>query len=103
MTLRDPTDLKAEERDAEKAAARAKLEGEVEASDIKWLMAHKQGRRIAYRLLANAGVWKSSFNTNALTMSFNEGRRNDGLIFLGLVTEHCPAKYLEMLEEHKNK
>jgi hypothetical protein len=101
MAEHDPTDLRALDREHEKSSRKAKLDGEVEASDIKWLMAHRQGRRIAYRLLARAGVWQSSFNTNALLMSFNEGRRNDGLALLALVTQQCPTKYLDMLEEHK--
>lgn len=101
MAEQDPTDLKTQERDKAKAERKQALESEVAAEDIKWLMGHKQGRRIAYRQLARAGVWQSSFNTNNAVMSFNEGRRDHGLAFLDQVMAHCPEQYLVMLKEHK--
>jgi hypothetical protein len=103
MTERSPTDLHAEERDAKKAARDAELAKQTEEDDIKWLMGHKQGRRIMYRLLAAAGVFRSSFNTNNAVMSFNEGQRNLGIAHQDAVLAHCPEQYMVMLREHKPK
>ena len=75
---------------------------QLEVADIKWLMSSARGRRIVNRQLQNAGVYRLSFNTNALQMSFNEGNRNAGLRLLAAITEHCPDRYSSMLEEAKN-
>ncbi|MET3122611.1 hypothetical protein AAKU67_002213 [Oxalobacteraceae bacterium GrIS 2.11] len=75
---------------------------QLEVSDLKWFMSSARGRRIVNRLLQNAGVYRLSFHTNALQMSFNEGNRNAGLRLLAAITEHCPDRYTEMLEEAKN-
>jgi hypothetical protein len=36
-------------------------------------------------------------------MAFNEGNRNQGNALLALVTEHCPDRYAELLNEAKEK
>lgn len=95
----DPLDVHAEEVQREAARDRAKFASHTEAEDTKWLMSSKRGRRIMRRLLDRAGVWQLSFNTNALTMAFAEGRRNEGLALLARITEHCPDRYTEMLKE----
>ena len=97
----DPTDVRSQERSKEESDLRQKLATELEAEDIKWLISNKRGRRIVFRALDRAGVFTSSFNTNALTMSFNEGRRNEGLRLLVQVTTLCPDRYNEMLKESK--
>ena len=63
-------------------------------------MSNKRGRRVMYGLLERAGVWRLSFNTNALQMAFNEGNRNWGLSLTATVSEHCPEQYALMLKEH---
>lgn len=97
----DPTDIRSQERSKEESDLREKLARELEADDIKWLMSNKRGRRIVFRALDRAGVFASSFNTNALTMSFNEGRRNEGLRLLVQVTTLSPDRYNDMLKESK--
>jgi hypothetical protein len=101
MSLTDPTDTRALERAQSQADERNAQAGRVEADDLKWLMSNKRGRRIAFRLLERAGVWRSSFNTNALTMAFSEGTRNLGLMLLSQITAHCAERYDEMLKESK--
>lgn len=95
----DPLDIHAEDRSRAAKQERAQLAAQSEAEDLKWLMATKRGRRIVRRILDRAGVWQLSFNTNALTMAFSEGRRNEGLALLAIITEHCPTRYAEMLGE----
>ncbi len=46
-----------------------------------------------------AGVFRSSFNTNAMTMSFAEGHRNYGLRILALIHSQCPELYPTMMKE----
>lgn len=77
----------------------ARLEQHREVEDLKWLMSNKRGRRIVYQLLEDAGVFRISFNTNALQMAFNEGARNSGLKILTTIVSHCPTRYAEMIEE----
>lgn len=97
----DPTETSGQEtRLAEKRHAEAVAAAQ-EVQDLRWLMKSRQGRRVAHRHLERLGVFQSSFNTNALTMAFNEGRRNEGLRFLGQLNAACPEEYITMLQEHK--
>jgi hypothetical protein len=95
----DPTDLKGQETSREDEVTRRRLETEVEELDVKWLMASKRGRRILWRLLEQAGVFRLSFDTNAMRMSFNEGNRNYGNRTLELIHRTCPEQYTVMLKE----
>lgn len=101
MSHFDPTDIQAQERDADLSADRNRKAAELEIDDLKWLMSNKRGRRFVFRVLERAGVWRLSFNTNALSMAFNEGQRNEGLRLMANITAHCPDRYTEMLEESK--
>lgn len=95
----DPLDISSQERAKADADDRAQLAARVEIDDMKWLMSNKRGRRFVWRLLDQAGVWRLSFNTNALTMAFAEGQRNAGLRLLAQITAECPERYSEMLKE----
>ncbi len=95
----DPLDLQGQESAKADKASRSKLTLQIETDDLKWLMSNKRGRRFVTRLLEQAGVYRLSFNTNALTMAFNEGTRNEGLRLLAQINEHCPKRYIEMLKE----
>lgn len=97
----DPLDLRGQERAKVESDDREFVAFQIEIDDLKWLMSNKRGRRFVHRSLERAGVWRISFNTNALTMAFNEGMRNEGLRLLSQVTEHCPKRYTEMLKESK--
>lgn len=97
----DPLDLRGQERAKLDEGSRAAQALQVEVDDLKWLMSNKRGRRFVFRLLERAGVWRISFNTNALTMAFNEGMRNDGLRLLAQLNEHCQARYTDMIKESK--
>ena len=55
----------------------------------------------AERLLGDAGVFRSSFNTNALQMAANEGNRVYGLRVLNRVMALAPEKFEHMLKENK--
>jgi hypothetical protein len=98
-----PIDTATQEANREQVKLRHRLAALSEVDDIKWLMNSKRGRRIVHRLLESAGVFRISFHTNALQMAFNEGNRNQGNALLALVTEHCPDRYAELLNEAKEK
>ena len=99
MSGHDPFDLRGQERKAEDDKQQDRLARETEGSDVQWLMSSKRGRRIVWRLLDRAGVFRLSFNTNAMTMAFAEGARNDGLRLLTLIHSLCPNLYPTMVKE----
>ncbi|MFV0602034.1 MAG: endopeptidase [Brachymonas sp.] len=99
MSSYDPTDLRSQERAKADSAIRSRLEKDTEEGDVKWLMGSKRGRRIVWRILDQAGVFRLSFNTNAMAMAFAEGNRNGGLRLMGVVTSLCPDLYTSMLKE----
>jgi hypothetical protein len=99
MSTHDPLDIRGQERIQANRAMRDKLERESEESDIRWLMSSKRGRRVVWRLLDQAGVFRSSFNTNAMEMAFAEGNRNYGLRILSMIHSQCPELYPTMMKE----
>jgi len=99
----DDFDLAAQEARAEEAKANQKRQQQEEKNDLHWLMSKKQGRRIMYRLLDRAGVFTTSFNTNAMTMAFNEGRRNEGLALTNDIMGATPELWQQMIVENKTQ
>lgn len=89
-------DLAHEAAQAEKARLRAR-----EVEDLKWLAGHPQGRRIAWRLLDLAGVYRTTFNTNAMTMAANEGKRSLGLFLLDELLLASHEVLTRMMQEHR--
>ena len=101
MNHSDPFDLQSQDKAAADNSDKSKLAHQIEIDDMKWLMSNKRGRRFVCRLLERAGVWRISFNTNALTMAFNEGQRNEGLRLMSQISIHCAERSAEMLKESK--
>ena len=99
MTL---DDIEAQEKAQASDRDKAKHAARVERDDIVWLMSGKRGRRIVKRILDTSGVWRLSFNTNAMTMAFNEGMRNQGLALTAQLMNNCPAQYAEMITENQD-
>ncbi len=101
--MTDPNDI--EELEARRREEQQRLRVLVlqENDDLKWLMNAKRGRRIMHRLLARAGVFQLSFNTNAMTMAFNEGRRNEGLALTQKLMAACPEQWALMIKENAEK
>lgn len=93
------TETTVEERGQQRSSA-AKLARQVEANDIKWLMSSRQGRRIAWRLLDKAGIYRTSFTGNSETF-FKEGMRNIGLFLIAEIHAHAPEAYVLMVAESK--
>ncbi len=102
-TFTDPTDLLRQERDAESDEAGARERRRRELEDLRWLLGHPQGRRIASRLLDEAGVFRSSFNTSGSVMAFQEGKRNIGLFLTAELIDASPDGYMKVLNEYRAK
>jgi len=98
----DPLDLDAQDADASEASRATSLDQDQEAEDLKWLMAHRQGRRIMARLFERTGVNRPTFVENdpaGRLSSYNEGLRNEGTRFYGLIVLHCRDRLIQLLKE----
>lgn len=98
----DPSDLNSQEAKRADTNIKARLAKETEEDDLKWLMSSRRGRRIVWRLLDQAGVFRSSFSTVAMQMAFNEGYRNFGNRMLALINTNCSDLYNQMTKENAN-
>lgn len=99
----DKTDALTDEPQNAKREA-AKLARQVEANDVKAVMATPQGRRVVRRWLAAAGIHRSTFAPGAPDVSaYNEGRRALGLQIEEEVARHSPDHYLLMLNEGRKQ
>ena len=105
MSEFDPTDIQSQESRQADAELRKRLTKDTEEADLKWLMSSKRGRRIIWRLLDRTGVFRLSFNTNAMAMAFAEGNRNEGLRTMAQIHALCPELYHVMVKEqtHDNR
>ena len=99
----DPLDTRSQERAKSDKDTKSKLVSDTEDADLKWLMGSKRGRRIIWRLLDQAGVFRLSFNTNAMQMAFAEGNKNYGLRTLAQIQALCPDLYPLMVKEAKDE
>ena len=96
----NPLDLTTQEAEHAEAVRQEQLASENEVANIKWLMGDKRGRHHMWGLLEKAGVYRTSFSQNGSVTSFNEGQRNVGLAYVGLVQEHCLGDFVKMINEH---
>jgi hypothetical protein len=71
---------------------------EKELTDLLKVLALPEGRRFIWRLLSEAGVFRTSFTGNSQTY-FNEGRRDLGLLFLNEVMAAKPEAFTQMQRE----
>jgi hypothetical protein len=100
MSKYDPFDIHGQQQAKAQAEAREQLARENEATDIKQLMTHAWGRRLVWRMLDKAGMYRTSFTGNSETF-FREGMRNYGIWLTALINEHCPEQYAAMVAESK--
>lgn len=101
MSHIDPTDIRGQERAQADLDEKSRLHAKKALNDLKWVMSDKRGRRFMARLLDQAGMHRSSFDTNNASMAFKEGVRWFGTRLKEEVEEHCFDRYLEMLKESK--
>lgn len=97
----DPTDPQEVANAENSAAKKSQHFQQIEEADFRWLMGNKRGRRIVWRLLERAGVFRLSFTANSMQTSFNEGARSYGLSVLAQLHQFTPELYPLMLKEQK--
>lgn len=101
MRPHDPLDLQAQEAARAAQAQREQLAAEQELDDVKWLMGSKRGRRIVWRQLTRAGVFKTSYSHVAMEMAHAEGRKQEGYRLIALVHAAAPTLYPTMVAENQ--
>lgn len=97
--MEDPTDLQAQAADTASTQDAARLAKLQQTDDLKWLMAHPQGRRIVTRIFERTGIRRTPFNTNGSTMAFNAGGQNVGLWLEAEILEASFDGYMKLLKE----
>lgn len=95
-------DLEAEQTAQDLATESAALRKLTEDTDLEWLMSTQQGRRIMWRLLSMAGVYRLSYaGADTHGTAFAEGARNIGLQLMHEVQRLCPNQYGVMVKEQE--
>lgn len=97
----DPHDerarIAAESRDAEAK----RLQRDREVDDFKWLMGHRQGRRVMWRLLSMTGVFRNPHIPGTEDVLFRCGEQNIGQQLMGEIHTICPEHYTTMTREQQ--
>ena len=89
----------ADKEKVRKKGLKERLGRRQELEDIHSILSTRSGRRFFWRLLAECGIFRSSFTGNNTTF-FNEGRRDIGLKFLA-DSQEFPDLYLRMMTESR--
>lgn len=99
--LNDPTDLAAQDEARAETARLQQAQFAKLREDVRWLMGHAQGRRIVWRYLSAAGVYRTTFapGDGGRKTAYNEGMRSMGLLILDDVMQHAPAAFARMTDE----
>ena len=76
-----------------------RIQKELRAQQIAWLMGAEQGRHFVWVLLGDLKTRESVFNTNALAMSHRSGAQDVGRALTEELLELCPDQFLQMRRE----
>lgn len=100
----DPYDESAQQAAAALEADAQRLQRAREVDDFKWLMGHKQGRRLMWKLLGLTGLFRNPFQPGSPegTTEFRCGEQNIGQQYLVEIHTHCPEEYERMVREQQN-
>lgn len=89
----------ADRKDIRKAEKEAALREQERIEGLAYLTSTRSGRAWLWALLAKCGVFSQTFNGEALTSAFNEGRRTVGLDLLNELLGALPETFLQMTRE----
>lgn len=89
----------AERRHVREAAKAARLTDRENREFIEATMSLIQGRKWMHSLLERCHVFRTTFDRNALVMSFAEGERNVGAQILTDIVTFTPDAYVQMMRE----
>ncbi len=93
------SDLDLTEDAQKKISQIEKRKRERDTADLKKVLSDVEGRRVIWRILSEAGVFRGSFNQNALAMAFNEGKRDIGLLLIGEINANMPQRLFQLQNE----
>lgn len=96
----DPTDIIEQQRLREAQESALRVLREQEANDFRWLMQHKQGRRILRRLFQVCEMGKDCFTGNSTTF-YKEGKQAVGQHFENQAKQYALDHYCTMLKEQQ--
>lgn len=68
-------------------------------SDLLEVLKTPAGRRLIWRFMADGGVFRSSFDTNALSMAHKEGMANRAAVILDDLMRVSPNSFSQMWRE----
>lgn len=68
-------------------------------TQLKEVLETYDGRAVIWQILCDTGLYRSSFSNDALSMAFNEGQRNIGLLLIDRIMLVSPEAYKLMQEE----
>jgi len=83
----------------DKIDKRDRRKKERDFSDVRKVISSVEGRRLFWRILSHAGLYKSSFTGNTSTY-FEEGRRSEGLYWLDELMQSDQKAFAMMQAEH---
>lgn len=74
-----------------------------EREDLRKILDLPEGRRFVWSILETAGIYGRAFTGEALSMAFNEGRREIGITLLEKIEGHAQGSFLIMQREALNE
>ena len=75
-----------------------KLKGR-EQEDLRKVLDSREGRRVLWSILDEAGVYGASYTGEAISSAYAEGRRGVGITLLQKIENLAPGSYLTMQRE----
>lgn len=70
----------------------------LDAQDFEAIATLPAGRRLLKRLMAECGIYQSTFTGDALTSAYQEGKRTMGLWLIEQFNP-CPDLYIQLIKE----
>lgn len=81
------------------AKQKEKLRRDRELDDLRALLAHPAGRRVIWRLLTEARVFRTAFDPDPTTLAFNTGKKEQGLFLLDELEKANPTAFLSLMQD----
>ena len=92
------SDVEQSKRDKARAN-RGRIRDQLVAQGLKECVSTRQGRAFLNAIVAECGVYRTSFTSNNSAVFFNEGRRNVGLFLHAMLLKAHPDELLTMMKE----
>ena len=92
-----------EQRKIETPEERDNRKKERELNDIRVIISTPEGRRFLWKIISEAGVFRTSFSLDENQMAYQEGRRSIGLNILYDLLDASPSTYMQMQNEYASE